>query len=368
MTISIVSPQEWGAEVDYDTWTDQVVLKDGIVWHWNGSAVSNFDGGQTREQSYLKAVERFHIHTRGWRGFAYAFAVAASGTIYRGRGWNKYAAHSGDSDTDGIPDNHEKIPVLWCIGEGQIPTLAMKYAAVRLKQWLESSVNHSRLIPAVRGNLPVLGHKDIGDTECPGDTIYRFIGERIWQAQGVSILGTTVATKGQALSLAGQKNATGPFLNALIPLAYEIAPTLGVRPDVLVAQSAKETGWGHFGGDVLATQHNWAGIKTADSTGFHTFVDHRQGVLAQAQHLALYAGAFIPPHEVVDPRHFPSIRGTAPTVEALSNRWSTEPTYGQSIVSGYLAPMIAAVEVPTAHTTLTVTGSALPPGVYNIEV
>lgn len=367
MTIPIVTPQEWGAEKNYDTWADTPIPKDGIVWHWNGPAVTNFDGGQAREQSYLKAVERYHIHTKGWRGFAYGFAVGASGTVYRGRGWNNYAAHVGDVDADGIPDNHEKIPVLWCIGEGQTPTMEMKWAAISLKQWLESSANHTKLIPAARDNLPVFGHRDIGSTSCPGDTIYQLIHDRIWVASGTKIIGATVATQAQALGLANNKNASGPFKNALIPLAYEVAPTYGVRPDVLVAQSAKETGWGHFGGDVLPGQHNWSGIKTSDSTGFHTFADHRQGVLAQAQHLALYAGVTVPAREVVDPRHFASIRGTAPTVEALSERWSTEAGYGQSIVSGYLNPMIAASPVTTATATLSVSGT-LPTGIYQFEI
>lgn len=368
MTLDIVSPNEWGAEKDYDTWTDRVILKDGIVWHWNGPPITGFDDGQAREQTYLKAVERYHLthYDPPWRGFAYGFAVAASGTVYRGRGWNQYAAHRGDVDDDGIPDNHEKIPVLWCIGEGQTPTSAMKYAAVQLKAWLESSINHARLIPAARGNLPVFGHRDIGSTTCPGDIIYGYIQDRIWEVDGVPIMGVAIASQAQALARAVQVNAAAPFINALIPLAYQLAPTLGVRPDVLVAQSAKETGWGHFGGDVLAGQHNWSGIKTSDSTGFHTFADHAEGVLAQAQHLALYAGSLIPSHQVVDPRHFARIRGTAPTVEMLSNRWSTEATYGQSIVSGYLAPMIAAVPAPGSQLQVTITGASMPPGTYDM--
>lgn len=362
--MDIVSPSEWGAEEDYDQWTDTPVPKDGIVWHWNGPPVTGFTDGQAREQTYLKAVERYHIHTKGWRGFAYGWAVGASGTVYRARGWNKYAAHSGDSDSDGIPANHEKIPVLWCIGEGQVPTTAMKYAAVQLKTWLEGPANHSKLIPYVRDNLPVLGHRDVSDTTCPGDTIYSLIQRRIWEADGVLILGQAEATDLQAKGLAGQRNATDVFVGSVIPLAYRIAPEYGVRPDVLVAQSAKETGWGHFGGQVTPDQHNWSGIKTTDGSAFHTFADDEQGIRAQAQHLALYAGVHIPSFEIVDPRHFSSIRGTAPTVEMLGGRWSTQPEYGRSIVNDYLNPMKAAVPVVEGRITVTVTGAAVQPGTY----
>jgi hypothetical protein len=63
--------------------------------------------------------------------------------------------------------------------------------------------------------------------------------------------------------------------------------------------------------------------------------------------LKIYADGPVP--NPVDPRHFPSIAGTAPTVEELSGKWAPAADYGSSIVTRL--NQILATQ-PTGETTM----------------
>ena len=160
------------------------------------------------------------------------------------------------------------------------------------------------------------------------------------------IVGETFTTLATAERWAGDREATPRFVtNAR--LYFELAPSRGVRPEIAYAQSAKETGYGNFGGVIDATWRNPCGLKTAEGGGnddpeaHQRFDTWRQGVTACIDHLALYAGAPGYPRPVTpDPRHFPFLQGVAPTVEQLGTRWAPDPEYGVSIVFDYLHPLL----------------------------
>src|SRR5690606_13486135 len=111
-------------------------------------------------------------------------------------------------------------------------------------------------------------------------------------------------------------------------------------------QAAQETGYGRFGGVVKRSFHNWCGLKTRqggnsnDPNAHARFPDDETGVRAHLQHLALYAGVDVQ-GEIVDPRYFPHLRGTATTVEALGGKWATSPEYGQLLVRNHLQALLA---------------------------
>ena len=160
---SAVSPQEWGAVVDYDTksWTPWV--PDKLVVHWGGSSVRSgaADGVPSEEEAQLRAWEYFHIEVQGWLGIAYNWAIGNSGILYRLRGENRSAATSGDEEPDGIPENHEAIAVVFIIGTGQLAS--------------ESALATFRLLYQERGLAQgidrVTRHKDSAATSCPGEQL-----------------------------------------------------------------------------------------------------------------------------------------------------------------------------------------------------
>jgi hypothetical protein len=171
----------------------------------------------------------------------------------------------------------------------------------------------------------------------------------VYRSRGIetAIEGRSFTDMATARRWARNRSASTRFVyNA--QLYWELAPPRGIRPEVAYAQSGKETGYGNFGGVIDASFNNPCGLKTTqgggneDPNAHMRFVNWRQGVTACIDHLALYAGAPGYPRAVTpDPRHFPSVYGTAPTVERLGGRWAPAPDYGTSIVRDLLNPLLA---------------------------
>lgn len=345
--MSELSPLEWGATIDYDSWVDDPTPRERIAAHWNGPAVTGYMTGRDREIAYLRAVERYHLG-KGWRGIAYGKAYGASGTVYRLRGWSRYAAHSGDYDTDGILENSETFPALFIMGESQTPTTAQLAAFEQDRRDLEQRANRE---------LILIGHQEIAQqgwgtvTTCPGPDLMAYVKAHRRTGgpvlSGTPIMGVSPVTQSQALAWLETRNAH-PRLIANLPTVYTIASQLGVRADVLLTLMCKETGFGHYRGVVPASHHNWGGIKVTapvgnsdrDPTQHQVFADDITGIRAVAQHLHAYAVGQAPA-PVVDPRHFPWIFGTAPNVEDLDGKWAG-PGYGRSLAGAdWLQSLIA---------------------------
>ncbi|UMV45097.1 polysaccharide deacetylase family protein [Paenibacillus macerans] len=160
-----------------------------------------------------------------------------------------------------------------------------------------------------------------------------------WTTSGDTyILSAPRATVEQAKAWARAKGATDVFID-LADIVWEEALEAGVDPVVVYCQAAKETGFGKFGGLLDETFNNPAGLKTqvggsdTDHLAHQRFFSWQEGVQAQIDHLALYAGApGYPKAYTPDPRHFPGLLGQVVTVEALGGSWATSPTYGIEIV------------------------------------
>lgn len=110
----------------------------------------------------------------------------------------------------------------------------------------------------------------------------------------------------------------------------------GVRWDYAVAQSCLETGFWKFGGDVKREQNNFAGLgATGGGEPGASFFNAEVGILAQIQHLAIYAGVDIPKEKLTYERTKKlidwGIKGSVSTFEGLSGRWAADKKYGQSI-------------------------------------
>lgn len=155
---------------------------------------------------------------------------------------------------------------------------------------------------------------------------------------GFNIMSKTNATIEQMKEWAKKKGAVKLFID-LAPSFYEISNKVGVNPLVTYCQSAKETGYMKFGGVLNASFKNPCGLKTKDGGGnndpnaHQRFKSWEEGIQAQVDHLALYAGApGYPKPNTPDPRHFPFIRGTAKTVQALGGKWAPAGSYGEDIV------------------------------------
>ncbi|SUO99589.1 Sporulation-specific N-acetylmuramoyl-L-alanine amidase [Tissierella praeacuta] len=155
---------------------------------------------------------------------------------------------------------------------------------------------------------------------------------------GLPIISKTKATVEQMQEWAKRKGANQLFID-LAPLFYDISLKAGVNPLVTYCQSAKETGYMKFGGVLNASFNNPCGMKVSsgggdkDPNAHKRFTSWKEGIQAQVDHLALYAGASgYPKTGTPDPRHFSFIKGTAPTVESLGGKWAPSTSYGTEIV------------------------------------
>lgn len=194
------------------------------------------------------------------------------------------------------------------------------------------------------------------------DILAEFFGmESSTTTEKTAIMGKAQATAQQMALFCRSKNSTPQLtscsLEQLAEMFIEEGEAEGVRGDVAFAQSLHETGYFKYGGIVLPTQNNYAGIGAlnGNTTGqAASFPDPRTGVRAQIQHLKAYASTEALVNECVDPRFSLVARGVAPYVEWLGaadnpqgRGWAVPGAgYGANIVK--LLGQIMAQETPQA--------------------
>lgn len=155
------------------------------------------------------------------------------------------------------------------------------------------------------------------------------------------LLGEPQVTVEQAKAWAKKRNAAQIFID-VADIYWKYGELTGIRPDILYAQAAKETGFGKYGRHVQADSNNWAGIKTRTSNVDHeVFETADDGVRAHFNHVAAYIGA--EPYGEPHGRYY-SVKslkwaGTIKTLEELGGKWCPDLYYGYSILHNLLEPM-----------------------------
>lgn len=158
------------------------------------------------------------------------------------------------------------------------------------------------------------------------------------KADETPIVAASQVSLERAVEWAASKNAHPRFV-AIAPLYWEFGQLTGICPEVLYAQAAHETRFGHFTGQVPPAFNNWAGIKTANAAGdkpedHEQFTTPEDGVRAHFNHMAAYVG--LNPIGEQHGRYFVVKRlpwsGAVKTVEELSGKWAPSATYHQRII------------------------------------
>ena len=107
--------------------------------------------------------------------------------------------------------------------------------------------------------------------------------------KSISIFGSGVATKGQAVNLikANGKNVKlDCSIEEIVNLYWVEAEREGVRPDIALAQALVETGYFGYGGTVKPKQNNFCGLgTTGKKVKGAKFKTPEIGVRAHIQHL-----------------------------------------------------------------------------------
>ena len=197
--------------------------------------------------------------------------------------------------------------------------------------------------------------------EAEADLLAGYFDIRAQPEGKTAIMGAAQATAQQMALLCRNKNPTPQLtscsLEELAQMFLEEGAAEGVRGDVAFAQSLHETGCFRYGGIVLPSQNNFAGIGALNGNASGqaaTFPNPRTGVRAQIQHLKAYASTEPLKNPCVDPRFSLVTRGCAPYVEWLGAEdnpsgkgWAVPGKgYGASILS--LLSQIMTQTVPQA--------------------
>jgi hypothetical protein len=140
----------------------------------------------------VRAIYAFHTRSRGWADIGYNFLVDAQGRVYEGRYARAYApgeTPTGEDETGrGVIGAHAKGFNQGSMGfsllgdfsrdrgptaaqaDGLVQALAWKAAARRIDPY--GSDPYTGANGATRRFPNISGHRDVGDTACPGDRLY----------------------------------------------------------------------------------------------------------------------------------------------------------------------------------------------------
>ncbi len=204
-----------------------------------------------------------------------------------------------------------------------------------------------------KGSEQLLRPKDLLTRAEACSLLYRVLGSKEGIVQldlGVrlsetALLGDAQVSLEDAKAWAEKKGAAQRFID-IADIYWQYGEITGIRPEILYAQAAKETGYGKYGGAVKPEQNNWAGIKTKDATGdlpedHETFETPEDGVRGHFNHISAYIGL-----EPVGEPHgrYHSVKsiawaGTVKTLEGLGGRWCPDLYYGYSILHDYIEKM-----------------------------
>lgn len=160
---TIITRDEWGAMPPSHAMTLLTETpKYVFIHHGATSPCSTQQECSTRVRSY----QTFHMSAppagRGWWDIGYSFMVGEDGNVYEGRGWDQVGAHTYGYNSVGLGISF--------IGDfrDRLPNPNAIHAAQAL---IKCGVENGKII----GNYILKGHRDVGNTECPGQTLYDYI-------------------------------------------------------------------------------------------------------------------------------------------------------------------------------------------------
>lgn len=173
---SVVSRAGWGADETLrfnslgEIWPPEYWYVKAVIVHHSDTGPSNNDD----PSKDVRAIYRYHAITQGWGDIGYNFLIDWRGVIYEGRygGPNVVGGHA-------YQYNYGSIGIC-LIGDFQskTPTPEQQDALVRLIAWHAATQDINPLGDMFfvdRIIQPISGHRDVIQTDCPGDAAYALL-------------------------------------------------------------------------------------------------------------------------------------------------------------------------------------------------
>lgn len=135
-----------------------------VIHHF---ASPNIHVGSTlkTENETMLGVEQSHLN-KGWNGIGYNFVIFLSGHVYEGRGWGRIGAHVAGY-------NSKAVGIAFAIN-GSISSLTP--AAIEACKYM---IKYGKIHGYINNDFKIKGHRDFGQTECPGNLLYKRLGELV---------------------------------------------------------------------------------------------------------------------------------------------------------------------------------------------
>lgn len=155
------------------------------------------------DASLIRAIYLYHAKSKWWWDIGYNFLIGQRGVIYEGRAWGDYVewahAFANNLGTVGISviGNYQSLHLnrdqrAWLVEA--IAYVARKYGinVNEEVQWLLPCSQAENCIWKSVNMFRLAGHRDAGNTTCPGENIYKLLPElrneivwKVWKLQPV---------------------------------------------------------------------------------------------------------------------------------------------------------------------------------------
>jgi len=250
----IYSRTQWGADPQLMTWDPEYPprLVAGFLHHTAGTN----DYAAADVPAILRSIYAFHAQTRGWGDIGYNFLVDRFGKTWEGRAGGVdstvIGAHAGGFNTGTFGVS--------MVGDFQTAAVpAATTAAVtamftwKLARWGLDPTGTVQLTSAGGGTSKytagtvvtkyvISGHRDVGNTECPGDLGYALLGPMRTRVKAVVGTDPVLIDPAVTPTTVAYRAATGPRVTAL--LGRSTAWTVSVSRDCPAAPVRTWSGTG----------------------------------------------------------------------------------------------------------------------------
>ncbi|KYN42168.1 Peptidoglycan-recognition protein LB [Trachymyrmex septentrionalis] len=158
--LRIFSRKEWNARKHLNFEIMPIKPAPYVVVHHGG--IPMYCQDQETCSDIVRSYQDLHLDKRGWWDIGYNFVIGEDGNVYEGRGWDYTGAHA-------VLYNTQSIGV--CIIGDFTDFLPNEAALKALNKLIAYGVLHGK----IRENYNVIGHRQVRDTNCPGETFYKFV-------------------------------------------------------------------------------------------------------------------------------------------------------------------------------------------------
>ncbi|XP_018301381.1 peptidoglycan-recognition protein SB1 [Mycetomoellerius zeteki] len=159
-SLRIIGRKEWKARKRLNFEIMPIKPAPYVVVHHGG--IPRYCRDQETCSNIVRKYQDLHLDERGWWDIGYNFVIGEDGNVYVGRGWDYTGAHA-------IGYNTQSIGI--CI-IGDFTDFLPNEAALKT---LNKLIAHGVSLGKIRKNYNVIGHRQVRDTECPGETFYKFV-------------------------------------------------------------------------------------------------------------------------------------------------------------------------------------------------